>query len=410
MNRFFKRTVAAVAIVEFALLAVQTVILLQAFRITDGSVRWLGTLVLVALATSAVAPLVGARLVHSLGSNRRTLLFCYGACTVLIFILAHNSHIWGLFWLQIAISASYWTASPARQAIVRELVNSRQLLKANSIDATCRGLAMASGAAIGASMFACAQDLRPIAYLIGFANAAALLLITPGRAAVATAMGTVETRRARLRDQLSACFGEIAQHRLLLFILAMTVVSGLAVGLIDPLLRPFVDARYGGGDAVYAQLLLCFGAGSVLGPWLGAWSYRRLNPARTVIAAFLSEAVIYLIWSQSSQTTTGYLLFFFWGLNNFAFMPCQANLVHTLLPANRQPIMFAVLDNVNFAAQLLAVAVVALLIDQTSSAVKLLLIAAQLYCICCAIAAAIYLMPRSWGSASPTILNPTKKS
>jgi len=400
------RTVAAVAIVECALLAVQTVILLQAFSMTDGSVRWLGTLVLVALATSAVAPLIGARLVHSLGSNHRTLLYCYGACAVLVVILAHISHIWALFWLQIAISAAYWTASPARQAIVRELVNSRQLLNANSIDATCRGLAMASGAAIGASMFAYAQDLRLTAYLIGLANAAALLLIAPVRA---TAADTAKSHQPRLRDQLSACCGEIAQHRLLLFIMAMTLVSGMAIGLIDPLLRPFVEARYGGGDAVYALLLLCFGAGSILGPWLGAWSYRRFNPARTVIAAFLSEAVIYLIWSQSNDTNTGCLLFFFWGLNNSAFMPCQANLVHTLLPANRQPTMFAVLDNANFAAQLLAAIFVVVLIDQTSSAVRLLLIAAQFYCIFCAVAVVIYLLPRSYTTFSRTMFNSTKK-
>ena len=380
----FRNAVFAIALTECAVLAIQAAMLLHVFRLTGGSVPWVGAMVLATLATSAFAPLLGARIATIVKSNLRVVACCYAGCGVVLLSIAPLDHVWTLFWLHALASAAFWIGSPSRQAVIRELAAAGTLMRANSIDATFRGAAQISGAAIGAAVYAYSQSLIVTALTAAAAtlsSSAVLWAVAQSRRreGLPPAPGRREAAAAGPRLAAGGTTHSPSLDGLLSFVVAMTVVSGFAVGLLDPLLRPFIEENALGGDASYAIWLAAFGAGCLVGPWIGNWAYRRIGAALTVFAAFFSEALVFAAWSQSGSVVLSTVLFVAWGANNYAFLPCQANLVHTRVDPARQPAVFALLDNASFLPQLLvAASIVAVLGDLSPT--RLLQAGGLFYC------------------------------
>src|SRR5439155_9209867 len=113
----------------------------------------------------------------------------------------------------------------------------------------------------------------------------------------------------------------------LLLIGTLTLTAGTALGLLVPLLRPFVDQALHGGDLTYARLVGAFGLGGLVGPWVGYRAGRALGSGRALLLGFAVEATLMLLWSRVTSPLYSYAILFIWGANIFAMIPCQTTYV-----------------------------------------------------------------------------------
>jgi predicted MFS family arabinose efflux permease len=136
------------------------------------------------------------------------------------------------------------------------------------------------------------------------------------------------------------------------------MAAGLAVGVVIPLLRPFVTDALGAGDATYALILGCFGLGGLVGPGLAMVAMRWIGLGRVLLAGFFVEAAVMLIWSRTTVPALSGAVFGVWGAFVFALIPCE----HTYLHARTNPALmartFALMDQAMYATQIVGMLVV----------------------------------------------------
>jgi predicted MFS family arabinose efflux permease len=329
--------------------ATQTALTLKIFKLTGQSSAHMG---LVAL-TNMVSGLVGSALGGVLAerTNRRILMMgCDLVRLLLVLALPWTDRIWLLLALAGAVSAVTAVFSPARQAMIPALVPTQKLDLANSLVSGSQSAIFLLGPILGASLFV-AGGLRPVvtvdaaSYLVSFG-----FLWGLGQVSVPPAPAPAEQRR--FWHDLAEGVTQVGTRPDLALLLTLSMAAGLAVGVVIPLLRPFVTDALGSGDATYAMILGGFGLGGLVGPWLAMIAMRWIGLGRALLAGFFIEAALMLIWSRTTVPALNGAVFGVWGAFVFALIPCE----HTYLHARTNPALmartFALMDQAMYATQI----------------------------------------------------------
>lgn len=103
----------------------------------------------------------------------------------------------------------------------------------------------------------------------------------------------------------------------------------MAIGLLIPLLRPFIAEVLSGNDYTYAMLIGCFGVGRAVGAAVWLLGGCRLGLGLTLTLCFVLEPLTLMVWSRISSVTGSAALLFLWGVNVFAMIPCYTSYLHT---------------------------------------------------------------------------------
>jgi predicted MFS family arabinose efflux permease len=141
-------------------------------------------------------------------------------------------------------------------------------------------------------------------------------------------------------------------------ILIMLILSGIANGLFMALLRPLVGEALHGGDSQYTQLVSFFGLGGLLGPVVGYYAGQRFGLGRTLLAAFVIEAILLSLLSNVQSMQLATVIMLFWGLNEFAVLPCYMSYVHLRTEPETMGRTFAVFGQAEYMPQVFAAALV----------------------------------------------------
>lgn len=335
--------------------ATQTALVLQIFKLTGQSSAHMGLAALTNVGSGLAASPLGGVLAERM--NRRILMMgCDLVRLLLVLALPLTDRVWLLLALAGALSAVTAVFSPARQAMIPALVPTRKLALANSLASGSQSAIFLLGPVLGASLFV-AGGLRPVvtvdaaSYLMSFA-----LLWRLGPAAGRPEPASAE-RTGFWRD-LAEGVTQVGRGPDLALLLTLSMAAGLAVGVVIPLLRPFVTDALGAGDATYALILGCFGLGGLVGPWLAMAAMRWIGLGRALLAGFLIEAAVMLIWSRTAVPALNGAVFGVWGAFVFALIPCE----HTYLHARTNPVLmartFALMDQAMYATQIVGMLVV----------------------------------------------------
>jgi predicted MFS family arabinose efflux permease len=321
---------------------------LQIFRLTGHSSAHMGLAALTNVGAGLLASPLGGVMAERM-DRRRLMMACDLVRLSLVLALPWTDRVALLLALAGALSAATAVFSPARQAMIPALVPTQKLDLANSLIGGSQSAIFLLGPLLGAWLYV-AGGLRPVvtldaaSYLVSFALLWGLgPRVEPRRLA---------PEQRRFWRDLAEGVTQVGRRPDLALLLALSMAAGLAVGVVIPLLRPFVGDSLSEGDATYAVILGCFGIGGLVGPWLAMLAMRWIGLGRALLAGFLIEATLMLIWSRTGDVAVNGAVFGVWGAFVFALIPCE----HTYLHAQTSPALmartFALMDQAMYATQI----------------------------------------------------------
>jgi predicted MFS family arabinose efflux permease len=213
-----------------------------------------------------------------------------------------------------AVTALASTASaffnPARMAALPLAVDRNLLTRANAMDQTSSTLVMIAGPLLGAALFS-AAGLKATLLLeaLAFLASAALLVRVPVRHAHRVVPGPRQSMMSEIREG----WRYIVSHRLVMHLMAATVMSMLCVGLWTPVAPSFVKGFLSASTNALAFQLFLFGGGGIAGSFAAPYVARRLGKGTVFSAMLLAEAAAMIIYSVTPSLTWSNLIICIWG-------------------------------------------------------------------------------------------------
>lgn len=352
--------------------SVQVAIMLHVFHLTNGNVSMLGLQAVMVLVPRILGAPIGGAL--SARYSPRWVLLVDDAvripCTLLV--LASNG-VAALVCAQALLSAIGALHSPARQSLVPLTVPNDRLHLANSAMSAANSSVFVVGPVLGAVLYSWSSlpAVVALACLLYFGATIALAFIASRRRAVSPTRirflaGLSEGGR-RIRS--AADFRQIA---------ILTLAAGATVGLLVPLLRPFVTDVLHGDDRTYGLLMGTFGFGGMMGPAVGYALARRIGVGSAILLGFSLEPPLMLLWAHCAALPVSLAIMFAWGIAVFMLVPCQSTYVQRFAEPNSVAPTFAVLDQAASIAELMA-ALFVTMIARLLAPQTLLTIAAAAY-------------------------------
>ncbi len=232
-----------------------TAIILHVYNLTGGSKSMMGVAAMSTLVPFVLAASFGG--VWAEKYDRRKIMIINDIARIpLVLAMMATGSVWGLLALQALVSASTAFFMPSRNAIIPELVRKDQVHLANTINGGVLSIVHVLGPVMGATIYAFTGGLKWIVILDAgtYAASAALLF----------ALAYEPARK--LAEASSDMFRDIAAGLLYvrrepdffhLFILFVSVDT--TIGMLVPLLRPFIDEVLHGTDENYGHLIGVFG-------------------------------------------------------------------------------------------------------------------------------------------------------
>ena len=261
---------------------------------------------------------------------------------------------------------------PSRQTLINEIVPEAEIKEANSLFGTTMAVLHLGGPLIGATLYAYFQgviqvlSLDLITYIFGIA-----LLLKINITSKIIHSKNIASQSLKSGSGMIADFFEgyryVRSRADLSSLLLFTLMVGFCVGMLVPLLYPFVFEVLHKGEQEYGFNISLFGLGGILGGWLSGTLNRRFSAAKLFLLGIIAEAVIMPIWIRTTDFNLNCLVIFVWGMMVFIRIPSQLNYISAHVPKEYMTRVYSFLDLVFVVPNISAGIIVALIGNKLST-------------------------------------------
>jgi len=190
-----------------------------------------------------------------------------GAVVSALIVASSAESIWLVYVVAFMESSISQVARPAVAALVPALVRPEELARANSLSSVRWHMSLILGFPLGGALLALAGFpfvvvIDAISYLV---SALLLLGIRPGAYRFSPTSPDRTKSPGRFRDELVEGFRAVAMRRQVAFPVIVFGAIGIASGVVNPLLAPFVKTVLNGGPTEFGWLAASQGIGGVAG-------------------------------------------------------------------------------------------------------------------------------------------------
>jgi len=334
-----------------------TALILHVYNLTHKNTAFMGLTVLAHLVPFTLAAPLGGILAERF--DRRKIMITLDLVRlplVLLFMISNN--VWAILGIQSLLSGATAAFNPSRQAIIPEVVPAEKIHLANSVNGGIISVVHVLGPPLGAVLYGLTQSMTWIVIINAstYAASAILLFMLPY-----ARLQTGEKSSAPFFRAVWEGFDYVRGEKDLFTIQLTLILSNSTLGLMFPLLRPFIDQVLHGRDETYGMVIAVFGFGGLVGPLLGYVAGKRLGLGRTILTAFYIEAVLFIIWTRVPLIWLSCVVLFVWGINVFMMIPCYLSYVHTYAKPEFMGRTFALFDQSIFMPQIVGAGIVAAL-------------------------------------------------
>ncbi len=219
--------------------------------------------------------------------RRRTLIVAnllLGLGLLPLLVVTSSERLWLVYVVAFVPSAMAQVVVPALGALLPNLVEERQLLRANALSALANDVARLVGPALGGVVVA-STGLAGVAMLdsASFVVAAVMAVLThvDGRPRTSAAASTGTLWATMLRQWLDG-LSRVPRSRVLTVIFGFVAVSAIGEGVMGSLFAPFVTTVLGGDARAYGSIVSSQAIGGILGGLLVSSRGMALSPSRLV--------------------------------------------------------------------------------------------------------------------------------
>lgn len=341
-----------------------TALLLHVYHLTDENAAFMGLMALANLLPFALGSPLGG--VWAEKYNRKWVMIgCDLVRIPLILGMIFTQNVWFLLALQAMSSTATALFMPSRNSIIPEIVKKEQVHLANTLNAGIISFVHVAGPVIGAVVYAKTQTLMWIALFDAttYACSAGLLLMMVYQRKPMD----LESLGGGFVREIVLGFQYVRRERDLFQIFLIFLTTGFAIGLLIPLIRPFIKEVLHGGDATYAWLVGAFGVGGMVAPAVGFWAGKKLGLGRVIAGVFAIEATLMTLWVRVNVVWLSCAILFVWGVAVFTMFPCYMSYLHTYAKKEFLGRTFGLIDQASFMPQTVAAAIIAVVGDEISA-------------------------------------------
>lgn len=258
--------------------------------------------------------------------------------------------------------------NPSRQTLINELVPEEDIRDANSLFGTTMAVLHLGGPLIGATLYSYFNGILQvlsfdlITYLLG------IILLLKINFTYTLHQKTMDAIRPKsMIEDFIEGYRYIRSQADLSSMLLFTLIVGFCVGMLIPLLYPFVVEVLHKGEQAYGINISLFGLGGIIGGWLSRGLNRQFKASKLFLATIIAEAALVPIWIRTTDFYLNCLVIFIWGLTVFIRIPSQLNYISANVPREYMTRVYSFLDLVFVAPNISAGIIVALIGNKLST-------------------------------------------
>jgi MFS family permease len=249
--------------------------------------------------------------------------------------------------------------NPSRQTLINEIVPESEIKEANSLFGTTMAVLHLGGPLIGATLYSYFHGIREVLTLDLLSYILGILLLFKIRFLFAHKHNK-EAKSSLINDFVEG-YRYIRSREDLSMMLIFTLMVGFCIGVLVPLLFPFIVEVLHKGEQEYGINISLFGLGGIIGGWLSGVLNRKFRAAHLFLAGIIAEATLMPLWIRTTDFTMNCLVIFFWGMMVFIRIPSQLNYISANVPREYMTRVYSFLDLVFVVPNISAGIIVALI-------------------------------------------------
>lgn len=261
--------------------------------------------------------------------------------------------------------------NPSRQTLINEILPEKDIKEANSLFGTTMAVLHLGGPLIGATLYSYFQGIFQvlsidlISYFLGITLLLKINFSTKLTQDLQT-LKKVHSSKSMLADFLEG-YRYIRSRPDLSSMLLFSLMVGFCVGMLIPLLYPFVVEILHKGEQEYGVNISLFGLGGIFGGWLSGFLNRRFLASKLFVVGIIAEGLIMPLWIRTTDYKLNCFVIFIWGIMVFIRIPSQLNYISAHVPKEYMTRVYSFLDLVFVVPNISAGIIVALIGNKLST-------------------------------------------
>lgn len=368
-NKEFLKLYLAGLTSELGSFVTDTAMMLFVFALSNQDKSFLGISRALFLLCFTVGSLLGGPL--GVRFNKRNLLIFSEVLRIPIILSLMFFH--DVYYVMIANALiGFFTGiyNPSRQTLINEIVPEKDIKEANSLFGTTMAVLHLAGPLVGATLYSYFNGifqvltLDLVSYLLG------IVLLFKIKFTYTLQQKTQQVPGVKppsMVEDFIEGYRYIRSRADLSSMLLFTLMVGFCIGMLVPLLYPFMVEVLHKGEQEYGINLSLFGLGGILGGWLSSRLNRRFKASKLFLIGIIAEAVLMPVWIRTTDFYLNCLVIFIWGLLVFIRIPSQLNYISAHVPKEYMTRVYSFLDLVFVVPNISAGIIVALIGNKLST-------------------------------------------
>ncbi|RPJ76202.1 MAG: MFS transporter [Alphaproteobacteria bacterium] len=367
-KEFFKLYLAGLTS-ELGSFVTDTALMLFIFALSNQDKSYLGISRAIFLLFFTAGSLLGGPM--GVRFNKRNLLVFSEVMRIPLVISLFFFH--DIYFVMIANSMiGFFTGiyNPSRQTLINEIVPPEKIKEANSLFGTTMAVLHLGGPLIGATLFSYyggifqVLSLDLITYFLGIIL---LLRINFTYELHQKSAPLIKSTPNNMIEDFKEGYRYVRSRADLSSMLTFTLMVGFCIGMLVPLLYPFVVEVLHKGEQAYGINISLFGLGGIIGGWLSRMLNKRFKASKLFVMGIIAEAVLMPVWIRTTNFELNCLVIFIWGLLVFIRIPSQLNYISANVPKEYMTRVYSFLDLVFVVPNVTAGIIVALIGSKLST-------------------------------------------
>jgi MFS family permease len=363
---FFKLYLAGLSS-ELGSFVTDTAMMLFVFALSDQNKSFIGISRAFFLLCYTIGSLIGGPL--GLHFNKKNILIFSEVLRIPLIISLMFIH--DIYFVIIAnglIGLFTGIYNPSRQTMINEIVPEKDIKEANSIFGTTMAVLHLGGPLIGATLYSYFHGVFQVltfdlmTYILGII----LLFKINFSYKISNEIEAIKKPNNMIKDFIEG-YKYIRSRSDLSTMLVFTLMVGFCVGMLVPLIYPFVVEVLHKGEQEYGYNISLFGLGGIIGGWLSGTLNRRFRASKLFLIGIIAEAAIMPIWIRTTDFKLNCFVIFLWGLMVFIRIPSQLNYISAHVPKEYMTRVYSFLDLVFVVPNISAGIIVALIGNKLST-------------------------------------------
>lgn len=318
-----------------------TAVMLFIFAVSEQNKSYLGISRAIFLFCFTMGSLAGGPL--GLKFNKRNLLIFSEVMRIPLILSLF--FIQNIFFVMIAnglIGLFTGIYNPSRQTMINEIVPETEIKEANSLFGTTMAVLHLGGPFIGATLYSYFQGIREVLALDLISYVLGILLLLKIRFLFVPKHHSTE--KSSLLEDFIEGYKYVRSRQDLTMMLVFTLMVGFCIGILVPLLLPFVVEVLHKGEQEYGINISLFGLGGIIGGWLSGMLNRKFRASHLFLFGIIAEAALMPLWIRTTDFTLNCLVILVWGIMVFIRIPSQLNYISAHVPKEYMTRVYSFLD------------------------------------------------------------------